>query len=87
MELEQEDMMEAVSDGVRLGIIELGTSHGRFDVPHELMFEAIRQGVADAIWRVATNATDAPCKDFYDTIKEGVTAGVARLDIKGLMSL
>ena len=38
------------------------------------MMESVRQGVADAIWRIATNGTDMPSADFYDAIKEGVAA-------------
>lgn len=79
MKLDREDMMEAVADGVRDGIVALGTSHGRFDIPHELLYEAIREGVRDAIWKIATNATDAPCADFYEFIKQGVRDGMARL--------
>jgi hypothetical protein len=78
MDLDREDMMEAVSEGVRRGIVDIGSSHGQFDIPHELLYEAIRQGMADAIWRVATNATQMPCADFYDTIKEGVEKAMAR---------
>ena len=38
--------------------------------------EAVRQGVYDAVWAIATNATDAPCSDFYDMIKNGVKEAI-----------
>lgn len=76
MNLDRDDMMEAVTNGVREGIVELGSSHGRFDIPHELLYDAVRQGVRDAIWQIATNATDMPCSDFYETIKQGVQDGI-----------
>ena len=79
MKLNREDMMEAVSEGVCRGIVQIGSRGGHFDIPDELLYDAIRKGVADAIWRVATSGTDAPCADFYDFIKEGVREGVARL--------
>jgi len=61
-------MMEAVAEGVARA----------FDVPSDTLLHAVRQGVADAIWRVATNATDMPCADFYETIKEGVSEAMSR---------
>jgi hypothetical protein len=39
------------------------------------LLDAIRAGVADAMWRMMTDATDAPCADFYDMIKKGVEKG------------
>lgn len=45
---------------------------------HQIM-QAIRDGVADAIWRIATNATDMPCADFYAAIAKGAEEGVVRM--------
>jgi hypothetical protein len=42
---------------------------------------AIRDGVAEAMWRMITNATDAPCADFYNFVKDGVAEGIKRLDL------
>jgi hypothetical protein len=42
------------------------------------LLDAISRGVADAIWRVATNATQAPCADFFASIEDGVAIGVER---------
>ena len=39
-------------------------------------YEAVRQGVHDAVWRMITNATDMPCTDFFDAIQEGVATGI-----------
>ena len=44
----------------------------------ELML-AISRGVSDAIWRIANNATDMPCTDFYDAIQKGAADGVGRM--------
>ena len=40
------------------------------------LLDAIREGVFDAMWAVATNRTMAPCTDFYDSIQDGVEAGI-----------
>jgi hypothetical protein len=55
------------------------------NLSREDMMEAIRQGVEDGIWRIATNNTLTPCQDFYDTIKQGVEDGVARLSKEGII--
>lgn len=43
----------------------------------------VQIGVADGIFRIATNATDMPCADFYDAIKEGVRDAVIRIAFHG----
>lgn len=45
----------------------------------------IVEGVENAIWRIATNATSAPCADFYDAIQKGVADGVRNIDIEGAL--
>ena len=45
------------------------------------LLNAIRDGVADAMWRMITNATDMPCADFYDSVKDGIAEGIQRLDL------
>jgi hypothetical protein len=77
--LDREDMMEAVTEGVRQAFVEIGTGAGRFDIPHELLFDAVRQGTRDAIWKMITNATVAPCADFFETVKQGVSEAMSRL--------
>ena len=44
----------------------------------ELML-AISRGVSDAIWRIATNATDMPCTDFYEAIRYGTSEAVSKM--------
>jgi hypothetical protein len=78
-DLDRDDMMEAVTEGVRHAFRDALTSGGRFDLPHELVCDAIRKGVAEAIWRVATNATDMPCTDFYEAIKDGAAEGISKV--------
>ena len=50
-------------------------------VSKQELLNAIRDGVADAMWRMITNATDVPCADFYDFVKDGVAQGIERLDL------
>ena len=50
-------------------------------VSKQELLNAIRDGVADAVWRMITNATDMPCADFYDFVKDGVAEGIERLDL------
>ena len=40
-------------------------------------FEAIRQGTKEAMWQMITNATDAPCADFYDSIKSAANSAIS----------
>ena len=46
------------------------------NLDQERVYEAISKGVEDAMWRMITNATDAPCNDFFESIKEGVSAAI-----------
>jgi hypothetical protein len=41
------------------------------------LLDAIRAGVRDAVWEMITNATSAPCEDFFDTVKSGIETGVS----------
>jgi hypothetical protein len=79
MPLSKCDHMAAITEGVRQGIVALGTSDGRYDIPHELLFDAVRQGTQEAIWKLATNATGMPCHDFYASIQDGVEPAMDRL--------
>lgn len=36
---------------------------------NQQLYDAVRDGVDNAFWRMITNATSMPCHDFYDTIK------------------
>jgi len=78
--LSRDDMMEAVSEGIRRGIWDVATNQDpRTDLPNELLFDAVRQGVRDAMWQMITNATQAPCADFYEAIQDGTAEGIARV--------
>ncbi len=44
------------------------------------IYHAIGQGVHDAIWDMITNATQMPCADFYDTIKEAAREAFSQMD-------
>jgi hypothetical protein len=44
----------------------------RNNITNEQILNAIREGVRDAFWQMMTNATDAPCQDFYAAIEQGV---------------
>jgi hypothetical protein len=45
----------------------------------EDMKDAITKGVYHAFWQMITNATDAPCADFYDFVKDGVEKAMSNL--------
>jgi hypothetical protein len=52
------------------------------NIDEDRFYEAIRahrvftEGVADAMWKLMTSATDMPCSDFYDSIQAGVKQGI-----------
>ena len=49
----------------------------------DLVYEQIHTGVQDALWQMITNATQMPCHDFYDSIKDAVKKAVAQAIDKG----
>jgi len=44
--------------------------------------EAIYRGVYDAMWQMITGATDMPCHDFYDTIKDAIKESIEKLNVE-----
>lgn len=82
MSLDREELGEAISDGVKRAFIEMGSNYGRFDVPHELLFDAIREGTYQAIWHMITSGTAMPCADFYDTVGRAVEKAVRELKLR-----
>jgi hypothetical protein len=48
------------------------------DVSKQELLDAIRDGVSDAMWRMITNATSAPCADFYETVRDGVETAISK---------
>lgn len=78
--LTRADAMAAVTEGIAKGFWEVATNGSpRVDIPNELLFDAIRQGVRDAMWQLMTNATDAPCADFFQAIEDGAAAGIEKV--------
>lgn len=56
------------------------------DITKQEYIEAIKEGVARGIFRIASNATDMPCADFYDSIKKGVENAIGYLDVEELFN-
>jgi hypothetical protein len=80
MELTTLEMMAAVSEGVRQAFTSVMDGDGRFDIPHELLYDAIRQGVRDAVQRMATDAlTGEVSLDLHAAIRAGTADAVERL--------
>jgi hypothetical protein len=48
----------------------------------EKIYAAIADGVDRAIWRMITNATGAPCNDFYDTIEKAAKEAFEKVSIR-----
>jgi hypothetical protein len=49
------------------------------------LFEAIRMGVADGIFRIATNGSDMPTADFFEAIEKGVRVAVEGMDLESVV--
>ena len=45
------------------------------------VYEAIAEGVDRAIWRMITNATDMPCRDFYDTVEKATREAFEKVSV------
>lgn len=46
---------------------------------NDRLYEAISEGVARGIFRIATNASSTPNEDFLDYIQKGVTQGIENI--------
>lgn len=68
--LEVEDVAAAIREGVEDSIPPISVEH---------LMEAITEGVRQAMWKMITNATDAPCGDFYEAVTNGVEKGVIQV--------
>ena len=78
--LTHDEMIQAITDGVKEAFLEVLTIDGMLScVTAKDICDSLRQGVSEAVWRVATNASDMPSSDFYESIKEGTAAGIARV--------
>lgn len=73
-ELDADEIYDAVRQGVYEAFMEFmrQRSHNVIEGDYDPLFEGVRAG----IWQVATNATDMPCSDFYDSIQKGVAEAI-----------
>ena len=46
------------------------------------VYEAIREGVADGIFRIATNASDMPTHDFFDAVEKGIKDAIKEIGVR-----
>lgn len=85
MKLTKEEMMDAVTLGVKEFLHEICDSGDGYNgsIRGQEFFAAIEEGTKNAIWQVATNATGAPCADFYDSIKKGVENSMINVVVDG----
>lgn len=81
--LSKEEMIDAIKEGVKEAILIMTESGDGYtgDIIREPFLNAIREGVQNAMWQLFTNATDAPCQDFFHHIKSGVKEGIESLDL------
>ncbi len=86
IKLSKEEMFDAVKEGVKEAILEMTESGDGYtgSIRTEQFMEQIRQGTFDAVWAIATNATDAPCADFYEFLKRGVKEGIETMNLADL---
>jgi len=46
------------------------------------VYAAIADGVERAIWQMINNATETPCRDFYDTIEKAARAAFEKVTVQ-----
>ena len=82
-EITKKEFLFSITLGVKAAVLEMTEPGDGYCGPiiREPFFKAIRQGTQDSIWQIATNATSAPCADFYDMIKQGVKEGTENLTV------
>ena len=49
----------------------------------ERIYEAIQEGVSNAMWRMITSGTMMPGADFYEFVRKGVSDGIERAAARG----
>jgi hypothetical protein len=54
------------------------------ELSKEELMEAIADGVERAMWQMITNATQAPCHDFFDTIGDAVERAMTKQIEEGM---
>lgn len=72
--ISKDDFLEAIKAGITEAILTMTESGDGYSgiIRTEEFMNKIQEGVHSAIWQIATNATSAPCSDFYDSIQKGV---------------
>ena len=53
------------------------------ELNHERIYEAIQNGVSNAVWRMITSGTMMPGADFYEFVRKGVSDGIERAAARG----
>jgi hypothetical protein len=76
--LTKEEMLDAIQE--EMGDILLNVFA---EVTADRIVGAIRDGVREAMWQMITNATDAPCHDFYTMVKMGVEEAMEKVRDNG----
>lgn len=80
MVLDRDDMMVAVTNGVKEAILTMTESGDGYSgkIIRDPFLNAVESGVYNAMWSLMTNATDMPCTDFYEMIKQGVESALEK---------
>lgn len=95
-ELDRDEVYDSIIEGVRQAFpeishdflssaIEDGVSQTLPDMGDGRLHKAIVNGVENAMWRMMTNATDAPCQDFYEAITNGIAKGIEEAASRGYL--
>jgi hypothetical protein len=79
IDLDRAELVEAVAQGVKEAFAEALTGGPLDPDPDWRLYDAVKRGVVEAIWNVATNGTGHPSADFYEAISEGVSRATFRL--------
>lgn len=69
--LNRDDMMAAVMCGVRDGIASLLQRDLSAEAAEDWLYVAVRDGVRDAIWKIASDGTSRPGVPFYTALQAG----------------
>lgn len=96
-ELDIDEVYESIIEGVRRAFPEMearnvarGVEDGVSAVLQEMgdgaLYRAFAEGVSEAMWRMMTNATVAPCADFYEAITNGIAKGIEEAASKGYLN-
>lgn len=95
-DLDEDEVYNSLTEGVRLAFPEMdaesvargvedGVSSVLSDMGDGALYRAFAEGVSAAMWRMMTNATDAPCADFYEAVTNGIAKGIEEAAAKGYL--